>query len=80
MPKPYTALVVGAGRIGSTMEEDPLRPKPATHAGAWNQEPGASLLGFVDHDPGALLRACQAWAGAQGWPSLGLALTGACTN
>ncbi len=35
MAKKYRVGVIGCGRIASLLEEDPLREKPATHAGAY---------------------------------------------
>lgn len=47
----YRAAVIGCGRIGMTMEMDPLRIKPATHAGAFTQSPLTQLCGLVDSNP-----------------------------
>jgi predicted dehydrogenase len=42
------AAVVGLGRIGSLLEEDKLREKPCTHAGAIAANPGLRLCGGAD--------------------------------
>lgn len=49
---PLRCAVVGLGRIGSTLEDDPLREKPASHAGAIAALPELCLLaGGADPDP-----------------------------
>lgn len=48
----YTAAVVGLGRIGATLELDPLRPPGATHAGAYRLHPDVELVAGVDRHPG----------------------------
>jgi len=55
----YTAALIGAGRIASSLEADPLRAKPASHAGAYAAHPATRLAAAADTDPGAL-RACGA--------------------
>ncbi len=50
----YWAAVVGCGRIGMTMEEDPKRIRPATHAGAYRDSPDTELRAVVDIDPARL--------------------------
>jgi predicted dehydrogenase len=40
--------IVGLGRIGSLLEDDELREKPATHAGAIDANPECSLVGGCD--------------------------------
>ena len=42
--------VVGLGRIGSLLEQDTLREKPATHAGVIAQNPNCMLVGGCDID------------------------------
>ena len=54
--KKYRAAVVGCGRIGVTMESDPKRIKPATHAGALQSDPSTQLCALVDSDPKQLAR------------------------
>src|SRR3989442_12350646 len=50
----YWAAVVGCGRIGMTMEEDPKRIRPATHAGAYRDSPDTERRAVVDIDPARL--------------------------
>lgn len=53
MPRaPLSCAIVGLGRIGSTLEDDPLREKPASHAGAIAALPElCRLAGGADPDP-----------------------------
>jgi predicted dehydrogenase len=44
------AAIVGLGRIGSLLEEDPLREKPCTHAGAVAANPDCVLAAGADTD------------------------------
>jgi predicted dehydrogenase len=48
MKKKVGCVVVGLGRIGSLLEEDSLREKPCTHAGAIHADPDSILLGGCD--------------------------------
>ncbi len=48
--KPVRCAVVGLGRIGSMLEDDPLREKPCTHAGAMAESPDCLLVGGCDLD------------------------------
>jgi predicted dehydrogenase len=43
--------IVGLGRIGSILEDDRLREKPCTHAGAITALRGCVLVGGADTDP-----------------------------
>ncbi|MDR2518843.1 MAG: Gfo/Idh/MocA family oxidoreductase [Spirochaetaceae bacterium] len=45
-----TAAVVGLGRIASLLEDDPLREKPCTHAGALEANPQCALAAGADAD------------------------------
>jgi predicted dehydrogenase len=47
----FNCSIVGLGRIGSSLEDDPLREKPATHAGAIALNPDCILLSGCDIDP-----------------------------
>ena len=48
---PYRAAVIGLGKIGWQAEQDPVRPKPASHVGAWQNLPGrAELVAVCDED------------------------------
>lgn len=51
MKKIYKAAVIGCGRIGMLMEEDPKRLKPATHVGAYLHNPRTCLAAVVEVDP-----------------------------
>ena len=44
----YDVGFVGAGRIASLLEDDPLREKPATHAGAVHRHPRLRTTGVYD--------------------------------
>ena len=46
--KPVTCAIAGLGRIGSRLEEDRLREKPATHAGAIVKNPDCVLVAGCD--------------------------------
>jgi predicted dehydrogenase len=43
--------VIGLGRAGTLLEQDRLREKPCTHAGAFAADPDCALSGGVDPDP-----------------------------
>ena len=53
--------VVGLGRIGSILEDDKLREKPCTHAGAIVAFPGCVLVGGADTDPERRSLFAQRW-------------------
>jgi predicted dehydrogenase len=42
--------LIGCGRIGASLENDPLRAKPCTHAGAYAAHPRTKLVACVDID------------------------------
>ena len=46
----YTAAVIGTGRIGMLLENDPKRLKPATHVGMWLKHPRFELAAVCDTD------------------------------
>ena len=48
--KKYRVGIIGCGRIGSLLEEDPLRGKPCTHAGAYNQHSDTDIVAACDID------------------------------
>ena len=50
-PRKIRCALVGLGRIGSLLEDDRLREKPCTHAGAVAADPGCVLVGGADTDP-----------------------------
>ncbi|SIP97870.1 Predicted dehydrogenase [Alkalispirochaeta americana] len=45
-----SAAIVGTGRIASLLEEDPLREKPCTHAGALVATGRCAIVGGMDRD------------------------------
>jgi predicted dehydrogenase len=47
----YSAAVIGCGRIGSLLERDKLRAKPATHAALYARHPRARLVAGCELDP-----------------------------
>ncbi len=53
--------VVGCGRIGSLLEEDPLRGKPCTHAGGFHSLSSLKLTAGCDIDPSRLQRFGKHW-------------------
>lgn len=55
------AAVVGCGRVGSLLEEDPLRGKPCTHAGFWSMHPRTRLVSGCDLRADRRARFCLAW-------------------
>jgi predicted dehydrogenase len=46
-------VVIGLGRIGWKFEDDPLRPKPASHVGAIIENPACELVAGIDLNPGS---------------------------
>lgn len=59
----YRAVVIGVGKIGALLEADPLRPKPATHAGALFSNRNVQLTGLVDSQPQQLRAAERLFPG-----------------
>jgi len=53
--------VVGLGRIGSLLEDDELREKPATHAGAIAANPDCELVGGCDIDENRRIAFRERW-------------------
>lgn len=47
----YVGAVIGTGRIGMLLEQDPLRLKPATHFGMMNTHPRISFEAICDAEP-----------------------------
>jgi predicted dehydrogenase len=47
---PVTAAIIGLGRIASILEDDALREKPCTHAGAFAANPDCILAAGYDSD------------------------------
>lgn len=65
--KKYRAAVIGCGRIGLTMEADPKRIKPATHAGAYRMDPSTELSALVDPAAPQLENAKKLFPGVPGF-------------
>lgn len=53
--------VIGTGRIGSSLETDSLREKPASHAGAIARNRACALVAGADPDEGALAAFGRLW-------------------
>lgn len=66
----YRAAVVGCGRIGVTMEEDPRRVRPATHAGAYRACPDTELAALVDVEGERLAHAQRVFGGVRGFAAV----------
>lgn len=49
--EPFKAAVIGAGRIGLSLEADPKRPKPSSHSGTWLLHPRTELVALCDPNP-----------------------------
>jgi len=47
----YNVAVIGIGRIGMLLENDPLRLKPATHFGLWSSYPNTQIIAVCDNNP-----------------------------
>ncbi len=58
---PLKVGIIGCGRIGSLLEDDPLRGKPCTHAGAFHALPATRLVAGCDLDPKRLDQFGQRW-------------------
>ena len=60
--KPYTAALVGCGKIGSLFADDPLmRGDIFSHAEAYSACPDTHLVAIVDSDPDALQTCGDRW-------------------
>jgi predicted dehydrogenase len=59
--KTFKTGIVGCGRIGSILEEDPLRGKPCTHAGGFSALPAIRLAAGCDIDPERLHKFGKRW-------------------
>lgn len=66
----YHGVLCGLGRIGSLLEDDSLREKPATHAGAMNAHPRVLLWGGADTDSERCRVFEERWPGTQTFESL----------
>lgn len=58
----HKVAIIGLGRIGSTLEDDPLRDKPASHAGAFYRHPKTRIVAACDIDEQRLTTFGQRWA------------------
>ncbi len=58
---PVRCAVIGTGRIGSSLETDRFREKPASHAGAVSRDPNAVLVAGADIDPDRLAAFGRLW-------------------
>lgn len=63
---PARCVVAGLGRIGSSLETDRLREKPASHAGAIRSNPDAVLVAGADPDPAAREAFAALWGLPEG--------------
>ncbi len=59
--KKYRAALIGCGRIGALLEDDPLRGKPASHAGALAAHPKTAIVAGCDINPKALKAFGKRW-------------------
>ena len=57
----HKVAIIGCGRIGSTLEDDPLRDKPASHAGAFFQHRNTKIIAACDIDDERLAAFGQRW-------------------
>jgi predicted dehydrogenase len=55
------AAIIGTGRIGSTLERDPLRTKPHSHAGWYVSHPHILLSAGADTNPDRLREFGEDW-------------------
>jgi predicted dehydrogenase len=60
--KKYSVIIIGAGKIGAFFDT-PKSREYLSHAHAFENHPGFTLLGFVDTDLGQAERASQIWGG-----------------
>ena len=60
-PSPLPCAVIGLGRIASSLEDDPYREKPCTHAGAIRAHPHTYICGGVDANPKKRLAFEKKW-------------------
>ena len=49
--KIFRVAIVGLGRIGVTLEDDPLRIKPCSHTGAWKSLKSVDIVSGCDINP-----------------------------
>ena len=58
----YRVAIIGCGRIGSTLEADPLRDKPASHAGAFFRHKKTRIAAASDINVKNLNRFAKSWS------------------
>ncbi|HNW92504.1 MAG TPA: Gfo/Idh/MocA family oxidoreductase [bacterium] len=58
---PWRVALIGCGRIGTLLEDDPLRAKPCTHAGAFSSHPAFRLVAGCDINRERILKFGQRW-------------------
>jgi len=68
--QPLRNAIIGLGRIGSTLEDDRLREKPCTHAGAVSLSPDCILVGGCDIDKQKRERFKKRWGCESAYPSI----------
>lgn len=61
MEKKYIIGIIGCGRIASSLEDDPLRGKPASHAGAYDIHPKTKIIAGCDVNPETLQTFGKRW-------------------
>ncbi len=61
--------IIGLGRIGSLLEQDRLREKPCTHAGAIVENPSCILVGGYDTNPERRRIFSETWKVPADFPS-----------
>ena len=59
--KPYRAAIIGCGRVGGTFDDDPLRTRIWTHAGAYLAHPRTELVAAADRNPEVLAAFGSRW-------------------
>jgi predicted dehydrogenase len=59
--KIFKTGIIGCGRIGSLLEEDPLRGKPCTHTGGFSALPNIKMVAGCDIDENRLKKFGQKW-------------------
>ena len=57
----HKAAVIGCGRIGGMLEDDPFRQHPCTHAGALKGNPSIDIVAACDTDPERLEAFGRIW-------------------
>lgn len=66
----YRVGIVGCGQIGALFEAEPLREKPASHAGAAVANHATTLVALVDTNKKSLAAAQKLFPGVVGYASL----------